>query len=263
MAENNDQIKKKIQTWLFVVAFVSVASAVLHAFFPDRFDEKTAMFLAVAIAALVIQQITKFKIGSVELEKITDDVNKLKENFEGVEKSVGTLERSVGPGRKRSSLNSALIHSIDSPLATSFSKDNLPSKDDIPSKGRQKPKSISAINPDDPNKGRFGGKAEANGRKLSAEIEPERGPNSSYCRVKVRVESTDKNQPLRGKVKLFLHPTFGEWTSYELAAHGSAVEDEFVSYGAFTIGAETDNGNTHLELDLADVKGGTKRFYES
>lgn len=43
---------------------------------------------------------------------------------------------------------------------------------------------------------------------------------------------------------------------------GGIAEDKIVSYGAFTIGAETDNGQTRLELDLMDVPGGTRSFYE-
>ena len=62
MADNNDpkEVVKLNQYGLIVVAGISVVCAVLHAFFPTL-DEKTAMFLVVAIAALVIHQITKFK----------------------------------------------------------------------------------------------------------------------------------------------------------------------------------------------------------
>jgi hypothetical protein len=110
--------------------------------------------------------------------------------------------------------------------------------------------------------GPFGGRSEANGRKLLAQIRPDGGSHSSRCRVAIRVVSTDPSKPLTGKVKLYLHPTFGQWSSYEIDAIGGMAEDTIVSYGAFTIGAEADDGKTRLELDLIDVPGGTKRFYD-
>ncbi|TKB71217.1 MAG: hypothetical protein E8D46_17775 [Nitrospira sp.] len=223
---------------LLIVAGISVVCALLHIFQPDRFDEKTAMFLVVAVVALVIHQIKKFKGFGIEFEK---EVNQLKEDVKSVEAAVGNLEKGVGPGSKTA---------VTSPAAAP------------PAQGTIAAIGAPAADLNDPNKGCFGGNSEANGRKLIATIEPDAGPKSSRCRVIIRVVSTDPARPLTGKVNLHLHPTFGHWSSYEIEAKGGIAEDKIVSYGAFTIGAEADYGKTRLELDLMDVPGGTQRFYE-
>jgi hypothetical protein len=236
--DQQKEFAKLIQFGLFVVAGISVVCALLHGFFPARFDEKTAMFLAVAVVALVIHQITKFKGFGIEVEK---DVKQLKKDVRGVESAVGDLEKDVGPGSK-----TAIAPTTAAPLVIdSAATTNAPSVDS-----------------DDPNKGQFGGLPEKNDRKLTATIEPIAGPKSSACRVNIRVLSTDPARPLIGKVKLHLHPTFGQRRSYEIEAKGGVAEENIRSYGAFTIGAEADDGKTRLELDLMNVRGGTERFYE-
>ena len=44
--------------------------------------------------------------------------------------------------------------------------------------------------------------------------------------------------------------------------NGKAIEEEILSYGAFTVGVITDNGKTMLELDLAEDKSFPKEFRE-
>ena len=44
------------QRGLYAIAVVAILCAVGHGFLPNSFDDKTAMFLAVAVVALVIQQ---------------------------------------------------------------------------------------------------------------------------------------------------------------------------------------------------------------
>lgn len=228
---NWNEFARPIQRGLFIVASISVVCGLLHAIFPERFDEKTAMFLAIAVAALVIHQVTKFKAFGIEFEK---KVNQLEAAF-------SDLEKDVGPGSK-----SAVVPIATTPLGA------------VTITGRD----ARTVDPNDPNKGQFGGSSEANRRKLTASIERDAGPRSSRCRVNIKIVSTDPAQPLTGKVKLYLHPTFGRWSSYELDTRGGVAEDDIVSYGAFTIGAEADRGKTRLELDLMDIPGGTKRFYE-
>jgi hypothetical protein len=112
----------------------------------------------------------------------------------------------------------------------------------------------------DPNKGQFGGAAEANARVLEATITPAAGPNSAGCNVLLRVRSTDPTKPLTGDVTFHLHPTFGKWARYTVPARGDKAEDTITSWGSFTVGAVADAG-TRLELDLASVSGGTPKFY--
>lgn len=231
------EASKKVQSGLFLVAGTSVACAVLHVFFPDRFDDKTAAFLTVAIVALVIQQVTKFKGFGVEFEK---EVSQLKEDLKNVEQAVGGLEKGIGQGSR-----TAVAVGAQKPSAAVHA---------IQPDGAER-------DPDDPNKGRFGGQSESGDRKLTATITRDAGPKSARCRVTVRVITTNPSNPLTGTVTLHLHPTFGRWTKYDLRVKGGVAEDTFVSYGAFTVGAEADGGKTRLELDLVDVPGGTPRFY--
>lgn len=67
--------------------------------------------------------------------------------------------------------------------------------------------------------------------------------------------------PLQGRVKFHLH------SSFDPAVETVAVEDgqatlTLHAYGAFTVGAETDGGRTHLELDLAALPQAPKYFRE-
>lgn len=115
----------------------------------------------------------------------------------------------------------------------------------------------------DPNKGAFGGKPEANSRRLSATITPiENAASSQICIVVLTVESTDpQNKPLRGSVTFSLHPTFAPPERPVLVDQNGVATLQFDSAGRFTVGAVADNGATRLELDLADVPGGTAEFY--
>jgi hypothetical protein len=113
----------------------------------------------------------------------------------------------------------------------------------------------------DPNKGQFGGASQANGRQLEATITPAAGRGSAACNVLLRVHSTESARPLKGEVTFHLHPTFGRGSVYSVPVKEGKAEDSITSWGRFTVGALADEGKTKLELDLADVPGGTKKFY--
>jgi hypothetical protein len=114
----------------------------------------------------------------------------------------------------------------------------------------------------DPNKGHFGGSRTSNGRELRASITPVAGTDSAACRVHLSVVSIDKNKPLAGTVVFHLHPTFRRYREYEVDVVDGVAEDTITSWGAFTVGAEADEGKTRLELDLMEVPGSTRKFRE-
>lgn len=106
--------------------------------------------------------------------------------------------------------------------------------------------------PNDPQKGRFGGRREVNGRKLCASVDPLRVP--LLYKVVIWVESTDPAKPLTGDVIFYLHDTFrpsvitlpeNEYTG------GKAKLEPKTAWGAFTVGAVVDGGLTLLEYDLS------------
>jgi hypothetical protein len=234
----------------YSLAMLCVILGILHIFCPDRIDEKVAMFLGLALIALVGDQISKFKGFGIEYEvkQLTDNVKSIGQQVKtvgddvrGVDAAFGGLEKAVGRGSK-------------SAMGTSLTA--------AQNVGASRIEKTAEIDEDDPNKGQFGGSPESNGRKLSATIRPDAGPRSARCRVHITVVSIDSTRPLAGKVRFHLHPTFGRWATYIVDVKNGVAEHEIVSYGAFTIGAETDDGKVRLELDLVDVPGGTKRFYE-
>jgi hypothetical protein len=121
-------------------------------------------------------------------------------------------------------------------------------------------KALKKADDGDLQKGKWGESPSANGRQLSARIEKIPGENY-YRRVILRVESTDASKPLTGKVTFHLHPTFNEPNFDESVVDGVA-ETSLISYGAFTVGAEADNGETKLELDLTSLDDGKDQFFK-
>ena len=104
--------------------------------------------------------------------------------------------------------------------------------------------------PDDPQKGKWGGRSEVNGRKVSAdvrEIEP------GWFEAAITVRSTDSGRPLIGEVVFHLHPTI--IPSIRRATVNEGVASINVeSYGAYTVGVEADGGKTHLEPISRNLK---------
>lgn len=127
---------------------------------------------------------------------------------------------------------------------------------------------FSAIGPvtvqDDPQKGRFGGSPIKNKRQLAASVSASAIP--MFYNVKIWVESSDPvNHPLQNDVIFYLHDSFSPSvftipvTAFK---EGKAVHDNLLAWGAFTVGAVTDGGNTLLELDLSDDKAFPREFRE-
>lgn len=106
-------------------------------------------------------------------------------------------------------------------------------------------------NPNDPQKGRFGGMAQVNDRRLSVSYSNYFIPN--FLNLKIKVESLNQNDPLTGKVYLFLHDSFAKSVVILDADGKREVTYQIPSYGAFTIGAVAENGETLLELDIAEL----------
>lgn len=105
--------------------------------------------------------------------------------------------------------------------------------------------------PDDPQKGNWGGQSNANGRVLSATVTPT--GTKDLFRVGLRVSRAGASTPaLRGDVRFHLHPSFNQQV-VNVTANGDFADLVLIAWGAFTVGVEADNGMTKLELDLADL----------
>ncbi|HTA26879.1 MAG TPA: pYEATS domain-containing protein [Bacteroidia bacterium] len=113
----------------------------------------------------------------------------------------------------------------------------------------------------DPNKNQWGGKPINNDRKLDASII---SSGDDLFKVTLTVTSTNINNPMNnGDVVLFsLHNTFQK--PYKIVTVIDNVATlEFISYGAFTVGALCDDGITELEYDLTNIPNAPEKFIKN
>jgi hypothetical protein len=227
-----------------VVSAVAIAIALAHMFFDEkllRIDSTTLVLLVFAAAPWLFPFVKSLTLPGGAVVEFREELAKLKVEFrekqEAVEKKVDVIEdRGLLPGRPEP-------RQIASPRSLSF---DAVAKDQWYT---------------DPNRGNFGGKPQANGRLLEAKIQPAAGPSSAACNVWLCVRSIDPARPLQGKVTFYLHPTFGSRKQYDVPVVEGVAEDKITSWGVFTVGAAADDGDTKLEINLADVTGGTDKFY--
>lgn len=108
--------------------------------------------------------------------------------------------------------------------------------------------STPPYDPLDQQKGRWGGESEDKQRRLKAEKIKD---HQVYCSFDLVVEPVDESAPpLEGEVVFHLHQTFNPSTQMIKVEDGKAHLD-IKAFGAFTVGAVADGGNTKLELDLS------------
>jgi hypothetical protein len=111
---------------------------------------------------------------------------------------------------------------------------------------------------DDPQKGKWGGKSESNGRRLTATVTQDLS-SPDWFNVELKVMSTDTQKPLRGKVLFHLHDSFIK-PDVSIFVEAGTAKLRIKSYGAFTVGLEADRGATRLELDLSELPDAPKLF---
>jgi MinD-like ATPase involved in chromosome partitioning or flagellar assembly len=114
------------------------------------------------------------------------------------------------------------------------------------------------IDPEDPQKGRWGGQSERSGRELIATV---RELADEWFEVTLDCHQTPKGGPLLGDVQFHLHPTFGKPVQV-VEAHDGHATLTITCWGAFTVGVVADGGRTMLELDLAADESFPQAFRE-
>ena len=115
-------------------------------------------------------------------------------------------------------------------------------------------------NPNDPQKGQWGQKAENNFRRLTASVTEI--TKESY-RIMLEIMSTDpNNHPLNNEetVLFALHQTFGQPPFRYRRVENGRIQLTLFSSGSFTVGVLMDRGETELELDLAELPGVSEYF---
>jgi cellulose biosynthesis protein BcsQ len=111
--------------------------------------------------------------------------------------------------------------------------------------------------PEDPQKGQWGGLTQRNGRTLTATV---RQLSRDWFEIELEVVGTPL-RPLSGTVDMHLHPTCVPPVQTVEARDGRA-RLLIRAWGAFTVGVSADAGATLLELDLAQVPDAPALFRE-
>lgn len=111
--------------------------------------------------------------------------------------------------------------------------------------------------PDDHNKGRFGGKARVEGYVMEASFGR---AASDWVRITITVKAPETNAA--PEVELFLHDTFDP---DHVTIPFNSGEASFTTFtrGGFTVGAWIAGADVELELDLAKVKGAPRAVVEN
>ena len=118
-----------------------------------------------------------------------------------------------------------------------------------------RPTNTPEVDPEDPQKGQWGGRSTVEDRPLSAEVR-EIGP--TWFDITLSVAATGEH-PLASRVEFHLHPTFSPSARAVDVTNGRATL-RVSAYGAFTVGAVADKGSTKLELDLSEDPSFPERF---
>ncbi len=121
------------------------------------------------------------------------------------------------------------------------------------------PPPVRKINPDDPQKGLWGGKSSSNGWTVTAKV-IEAETDWFQTRLFVCAQPGSRKR-LSGTVTFFLHNSFAKPIRKVNAVDGAAALRTW-SYGAFTVGVMIHVDGTTLELDLAELEDAPKKFRE-
>lgn len=219
-----------LSVWLLrLIGTAAVVLAMVQVFGAVTVPVTSLYLLIIACAALVFPEIEKLSFGKdgLSLEKRLERID---ERVEGVRAGAAELSSIVSSG-----IGGKAIVAKPAPSSVGSPRD-----------------------PDDPQAGRWGNKSEANGRRVSATVRPSR-LRPDWFKIDLLVESTDSRQPLTGTATFHLHPTFQENVAIRPVIDG-CVKLDILAWGAFTVGVETDDGKTQLEINLAEVPGAPKAF---
>ncbi|MFD2181951.1 FRG domain-containing protein [Rhodoplanes azumiensis] len=133
------------------------------------------------------------------------------------------------------------------------------SRDGAPSRRRAAAEPVRRFDPNDPNKGRFGGVPARDGLVLTARVKE---IEADWYSIALAVAAAPRARtPLTGTVTFHLHDTFARPERPVRVRDGRATL-EVCSYGAFTVGVVAGPGGTRLELDLADLDTAPLPFRE-
>lgn len=214
---------------LRLAALVCMGLAVVELFIGLPGDAaKIAVLFGIALVALILPDLESLSVGK---DGLTAEMRKAAEEIDTeVQTKLGQLFKEI------QALKTGLKDEGQLPL-------------DAPQRETRAFKLPPVTNKNDPQKGRFGGREVANGRRISATVEPS-AVRSDWCIVTVVVHPEPGAPALSGQVKFYVHDTFVP-NRYTISVDRGEARLQLRAWGAFTVGAVADDGATLLELDLA------------
>jgi len=233
LEERTDEITQWVLIGLSVLAALGAVVRVVgsRADMLDRLDETTLIYLAVAGALLLLRRVSTLSFGSYRVE------------FEQIRQAAEEAKTAA-----RIAEDAAMYGIAHQPEA-----ETLPQVEAREAIGR-------GADPDDPWKGRFGGKAEHSGRRLRAEVSAIPGREDRFV-VHLQVEATSPGRnPLAGSVQFFLNQSFSNSAPVVPVGPNGKAELHLAAWRAFTVGALADDGETRLELDLSELEDAPPGF---
>ncbi|MFC5411876.1 YEATS-associated helix-containing protein [Larkinella bovis] len=189
-----------------------------------------------------------------EVRETKEQVQETQKDVRATQQQVRETDQKVEETEKKTTTNRATLQAVKKKIQeNSIARKTAPTNA-VPitreaTRGPS-PAISSPLHPDDPQKGRWGGKHTVNFRQLQATVTAI-DDDEDWFNVRMEVISTDpQHHPLTGNVIFHLHDTFVPDRQSVPVVNNRAVLEK-TAWGAFTIGAETDDG-TQLELDLSD-----------
>jgi len=199
--------------------------------FASRLDNTTLLYLCAAGAVFLIKHAKTFKFGDLQIE-----LDQIKEQVKEAKLLAGIAEDNpkVNTVPERAQGSESLLAASRNIIPGSYH--------------------------DDPWKGVFGGKSISTekGRELKAEVHQLKETPGWYS-IELVVRTLPGFAPLEGDVLVFLHDTFPNNKPILQAINGTATL-RLKAWGAFTVGILADNGDTKLELDLAELSTAPLEF---
>lgn len=219
-----------------VVALIIILAGILRVIAGDnaseRINETTLTYFVVAAGIFLLPKVLKLKFKDFEIE-----FSDLKKELSAV-KTVANIAKDaykIGNEQHDSARQYKAITSRFTP------KENT----------------------NDPWKGVFGGYSSnrEQGRRLTAEVQELPDTPGWYAITLTVSRTAPEKEELKDKVHFFIHPTFRNFRPTVTPKNGIATL-HLTSYGAFTVGAVTDEGKCVLELDLSELESAPLGFRE-
>ena len=261
---NEPSLPKKLPAWLdriaaglaILTALAGLLRIALVRPLAEALNEVPLKYFAVAGGLLLLRKVKSLSFGDTKVE------------MQELKQAVETLKDDVTELGEETKTNASVAQHLGSPsssrlpeVATEIDAQRLHGVAGSATEGGNPWDRSPGNAKNDPWKGVFGKTAERRHRRLRAEVAESRSSPGWY-RVRVWVASANPNKyPLAGRVRFFLHNEFSHNRPFVFVKSGQA-ELRLHSYGAFTVGALADDGNTELELDLSEDESLPKQFRE-